>query len=70
MEEYRTIGCCTSFGDWQPDVHAIAVAFKPSNGSQILSINCGGPAFSLPPEYLLNEVRPKMLELMERLRRL
>jgi DNA-binding IclR family transcriptional regulator len=70
MEEYRTIGCCTSFGDWQPDVHAIAVAFRPSNGSQILSINCGGPAFNLPPEYLLNEVRPKMLELMERLRRL
>jgi DNA-binding IclR family transcriptional regulator len=69
VEEYKTLGCCTSFGDWQTDVNAIAVAFKPNNGSQILAINCGGPSFNLSPEYLLNEVKPKMLELVERLRR-
>ena len=69
VEEYKTLGCCTSFGDWQQDVNAIAVAFKPNNGSQILAINCGGPSFNLSPEYLLNEVKPKMLELVERLRR-
>jgi DNA-binding IclR family transcriptional regulator len=70
IEEFRTLGCCTSFGDWQPDVNAIAVAFKPDNGSQILSINCGGPAFNLPQEYLLGEVKPRLLELVERLRAL
>jgi DNA-binding IclR family transcriptional regulator len=70
VEEYRTLGCCTSFGDWQPDVNAIAVAFKPDNGSQILSINCGGPAFTLSKEYLLGEVKPRLLELVERLRAL
>ncbi|NEX60771.1 IclR family transcriptional regulator [Noviherbaspirillum galbum] len=70
VEEYHTLGCCTSFGDWQPDVNAIAVAFKPDNGSSILSINCGGPAFNLSPEYLLGEVKPKLLELVERLKAL
>jgi DNA-binding IclR family transcriptional regulator len=70
VEEFRTLGCCTSFGDWQPDVNAIAVAFKPDNGSQILSINCGGPAFNLPEAYLLGEVKPKLLELVDRLRAL
>jgi DNA-binding IclR family transcriptional regulator len=70
VEEFRTLGCCTSFGDWQPDVNAIAVAFKPDNGSQILSINCGGPAFNLPQEYLLGEVKPRLLELVDRLRAL
>ncbi len=69
IEEYQTLGCCTSFGSWQRDVNAIAVAFKPNNGSAILSINCGGPAFNLSPEFLLNEVRPKLIELVDRFRR-
>ncbi len=69
LEEYRTLGCCTSFGDWQTDVNAIAVAFRPANGSAILSINCGGPAFNLSSEFLLNEVKPRLLELVSRLRR-
>jgi DNA-binding IclR family transcriptional regulator len=69
IEEYRTLGCCTSFGDWQPDVNAIAIAFKPTNGTSILSINCGGPAFNLSPEFLLNEVKPRLVEVVERLRR-
>jgi DNA-binding IclR family transcriptional regulator len=69
VEEYRTIGCCTSFGDWQQDVNAIAVAFRPANGGAILSLNCGGPAFNLSPEFLLNDVRPRLLEIAERLQR-
>lgn len=69
LEEYRTLGCCTSFGDWQGDVNAIAIAFRPANGASVLSINCGGPAFNLSPESLLNEVRPRLIEVVERLRR-
>ena len=49
VDEYRTLGCCTSFGDWQPDVNAIAIAFRPSENAAPLSINCGGPAFNLSP---------------------
>ncbi|HEX8886510.1 MAG TPA: IclR family transcriptional regulator, partial [Noviherbaspirillum sp.] len=44
VDEYHTLGCCTSFGDWQPDVNAIAVAFRPTENAAPLSINCGGPA--------------------------
>lgn len=69
IEEYSALGCCTSFGDWQPDVNAIAVAFRPANGGAILSINCGGPAFNLSPEFLLNEVKPRLLSLIDRLQR-
>lgn len=69
LEEYNRIGCCTSFGDWQADVNAIAVAFRPANGSAILSINCGGPRFNLSQDFLLNEVKPRLLELVDRLRR-
>lgn len=68
-DEYKTLGCCTSFGDWQPDVNAIAIAFRPSEGAAPLSINCGGPAFNLSPEFLLKEVQPRLLDLINQLRR-
>lgn len=68
LEEYHKLGCCTSFGDWQKDVNAIAVAFRQANGT-ILSINCGGPLFNLSPEFLLNEVKPRLREMIERLHR-
>lgn len=69
VDEYRTLGVCTSFGDWQPDVNAIAIAFRPSESAAPLSINCGGPAFNLSPEFLLEEVRPRLIELVAQLRR-
>jgi DNA-binding IclR family transcriptional regulator len=70
LQEYRTIGCCTSFGEWQKDVNAIAIAFRPSTGRALMAINCGGPGFSLSRDYLLQGVRPLLLALGERLREL
>ncbi|HVL77640.1 MAG TPA: IclR family transcriptional regulator [Noviherbaspirillum sp.] len=70
VEEYRTLGVCTSFGDWQPDVNAIAIAFKPAHGSSILSVNCGGPSFKLSPEFLLQEARPRLIALADQLRQI
>lgn len=69
LDEHARLGCCTSFGDWQPDVNAIAVAFRPASGGPVLSMNCGGPAFNLSTEFLLGEVRPRLLKLVDRLRR-
>jgi DNA-binding IclR family transcriptional regulator len=69
VDEYHALGCCTSFGDWQPDVNAIAVAFRPNENAAPLSINCGGPAFNLSPEFLLEEVRPRLIALVGQLRR-
>ncbi len=61
IAQYREIGCCCSFGDWHPEVNAIAVAFSRGDGQQPMAINCGGPAFSLKPDFLLDEVRPRMI---------
>ncbi|GAA4026209.1 IclR family transcriptional regulator [Actimicrobium antarcticum] len=69
IDEYQEFGCCTSIGDWQPDVNAIAIAFRPPDGSAPISINCGGPAFSLTADFLVQEVRPQLLDLVEQLRR-
>ncbi len=70
LEEHRATGCCTSFGEWQKDVNAVAIAFRPLAGRGVMAINCGGPAFHLPPDYLLRDVRPLLLALEQRLREL
>jgi DNA-binding IclR family transcriptional regulator len=63
IAQHQDLGCCTSFGDWQPDVNGIAVGFRPGHGLPPMAINCGGPAFNLSPEFLLESVRPRLLEI-------
>lgn len=67
MEEHRTLGVCCSFGDWQPDVNAIAVAFYARESRMLMSLNCGGPAFIVSREHLMDSVRPQMIRIAERL---
>ncbi|HEY1151850.1 MAG TPA: IclR family transcriptional regulator [Pseudoduganella sp.] len=67
LHDQEQFGCTTSFGDWQKDVNGIAVGFLPIGGNQIMSINCGGPASSVTPQFLLDEVRPRLIEIASRL---
>jgi DNA-binding IclR family transcriptional regulator len=64
---YQTLGTCGSFGEWQPDVNGIAVGFRPGNGLPPMAINCGAPAFKVSSEYLLSEVRPRLIDLVRRI---
>ena len=65
--DYTDLGVTCSFGDWQKDVNGIARAFDPGNGLPLMAINVGGPAFTVSPDFLLTEVRPRLLQLVARL---
>ena len=67
IQQYSELGVCASFGEWQPDVNGIAVGFRPGNGLPPMAINCGAPAFKVSSEYLLNEVRPKLIEIARKI---
>lgn len=67
LHEYDTLGVTCSFGDWQKDVNGIARAFQPGGGLPPMAINCGGPSFNLSKDFLLNEVRPRLIEMVSRL---
>jgi DNA-binding IclR family transcriptional regulator len=67
MSMYQELGVCSSFGEWQPDVNGIAVGFRPGNGLPPMAINCGAPAFKVSSDYLLTEVRPRLVELVRRI---
>jgi DNA-binding IclR family transcriptional regulator len=67
VNDYRTLGVACSFGDWQKDVNGIARAFQPGGELPIMAINVGGPSFNLSKEFLLEEVRPRLIEAVTRL---
>jgi DNA-binding IclR family transcriptional regulator len=67
VAEHREFGCCCSFGDWQPDVNAIALGFQPGGGMPPMVVNCGAPSFVVSPEDLLREARPRLAALVARL---
>ena len=67
LQQYAELGVCASFGEWQPDVNGIAVGFRPGNGLPPMAINCGAPAFKVSSDYLLNEVRPKLIEIVRKI---
>ncbi len=67
LQDYRSLGVTCSFGEWQRNVNAIARAFHPGGGLPPMVINCGGPSFNLPPEFLLAEVRPRLIEMVGRI---
>jgi DNA-binding IclR family transcriptional regulator len=67
IADHARLGCACSFGDWQPEVNAIAVALRPGGGLPPMVINCGGPAFSLGRERLLDEVRPRLIAMVARI---
>jgi DNA-binding IclR family transcriptional regulator len=64
LEEYRTHGFTLSVGEWTSDVNAVGVALIPPDGSQILAFNCGGPSCELSRERLMNDLGPRLVDLV------
>lgn len=64
LEDYQTHGFTLSVGDWDRDVNAVGVPLIPPDGSGILAFNCGGPAFLVPRERLLNDLGPRLVNLV------
>jgi DNA-binding IclR family transcriptional regulator len=67
LRDIRELGVCTSFGEWQKDVNAIAVPVRPGGGLPPMAINCGAPAYMVSKEFLLEKVRPRLIALANEL---
>ena len=65
LEDYRTLGITCSFGDWNKEVNGVARAFDPGNGLPVMAVNVGGPSYNLSPQFLLDEVRPRLLQVVQ-----
>jgi DNA-binding IclR family transcriptional regulator len=63
--DIKELGVCGSFGEWQKDVNAIAIPVRPGGGLPPMCINCGAPAYIVSKEFLLNEVRPRLISIKQ-----
>ncbi|MEM8840284.1 MAG: IclR family transcriptional regulator [Pseudomonadota bacterium] len=58
-------GFCTSFGDWLPDVNAVAAPVRSLDGGDVYSINAGGPSFLVSDTLLCDEIGPRLAEIAQ-----
>ncbi len=67
VDDHAKLGVTCSFGDWQKEVNGIARAFQPGGGLPPMAVSCGGPASSLSKDFLMKEVRPRLIDFTQRL---
>ena len=64
LDDYARYGFTLSIGDWERDVNAVGVPLLPPDGSNIVAFNCGAPAFLVPREKLIEEIGPRLVDLV------
>lgn len=60
LQAARRDGYALSLGEWHPNINAVAVPVR-TPGGEVVTINCGSPAFVMPAERLREVVIPKLL---------
>ena len=68
VHEYESIGYIGSYGTWYSYINAIGVAFRPLDGSQLVSLTCGGIVDVISQEACRTTLRDNLLRTVERLR--
>jgi DNA-binding IclR family transcriptional regulator len=63
IENLATRGFTLSVGDWQPEVNAVGVPLMLDTGSLAFALNCGGPAFLMPRQRLIDEFGPRLADI-------
>lgn len=64
LRHYGAVGACFTRGDWQQDVHAVAVPMQLIVDDETLVFNCGVPAILLGRRTLETDVAPKLLAMV------
>ncbi|MEQ1955938.1 IclR family transcriptional regulator [Mesorhizobium sp. CN2-181] len=67
LESYARQGFVTSFGEWYSYINAVGMPFRPTDGSQLVAITCGGIKDLAPVEECLTSFAPKLKALVEEL---
>jgi DNA-binding IclR family transcriptional regulator len=68
IQDYRELGFVSAFGTWHSYINAVGVAFRPTDGSPLVAVTCGGIVDILPQHVCRKSVGPKLVELVRRLR--
>lgn len=61
IDEYRSLGYCTSINDWQQDLSGVAVPLYLKNFGRRMVLTCGAPRAALSPRRIQTAVGPLMV---------
>lgn len=64
LESYAKHSFVGSFGDWYSYINSVGVPFRPTDGSQLVAITCGGIADLAPVEACVSTYVPKLKSLL------
>ncbi len=64
LEDIRTRGFCSSVGELRREVHAVGVPMRRTVDGEIISFNCGVPAFLLKKGQLEEEIGPRLVAMV------
>lgn len=67
IEGFAQQGCCFSFGEWHPDINAVAVPFRDPARDRWLVLSCSGPVSSMAPPVFIDVIAPRLKALAQRL---
>ena len=70
LQDCARQGFCLSFGDFNPNVHAVGVPLLTLQDGTALAMNCGVPAFRLGRGQLENDIAPRAVALAASIRAL
>jgi DNA-binding IclR family transcriptional regulator len=70
IAQCRERGYCASFGDFRPEIHAVAAPLLTSSQGEVFAINCGIPVYRLKSGELEREIGPRLAALAGAIRAL
>lgn len=68
LDEHRRLGFVLSTGAWKAEVNAVGVPLALGTGALHFALNCGGPAFLMPRDRILDDIGPRLLAVAQELR--
>jgi DNA-binding IclR family transcriptional regulator len=64
FKDYEALGFCLSSGLWEAKISAVGVPLIDADPARSMGFNCGGPSFLLPREVLVNDLGPRLVQVV------
>lgn len=68
LEGYKARGFVGTYGAWYSYINAVGVAFRPTDGSPLVAITCGGIVDIIPKDVCIKTVGPDLVRMVETMR--
>ena len=63
-KDYEAFGFCLSSDLWEAKISAVGVPLIDADPARGMAFNCGGPSFLLPREVLINDLGPRLVQVV------